>query len=169
MTRALLQTQITQNEECISTKTIPNQSPSAQASILAWHREQQCQSWFHQRSRATGHTHIPTYTRTDCCCSVAKLYPTLCSPMDSSTPGLPVPHHLPEFAQVHVHWIDDAIQPSQPLSPSSAFNVSQHQGLFQWVGCLHQVAKVLEFQLQYRYIHIHIYTHTHTYTCVYYT
>ena len=116
MTRALLLTQITQNEECISTKTIPNQSPSTQASILAWHREQQCQSWFHQRSRPTGHTHIHTYTRTDCCCSLVKLYPTLCSPMDSSTPGLPVPHHLPEFAQVHVHWIDDAIQPLHPLS-----------------------------------------------------
>ena len=61
--------------------------------------------------------------------------------MDCSTPGLPVPHSLPEFAQVHVHWIGDAIQPSHPLLLSSpAFNLSQHQGLFQWIGSLHQVA-----------------------------
>ena len=58
-------------------------------------------------------------------CSVAKWCPTLCDPMDCSTPCLPVPHHLPEFAQTHVHWVGDAIQPSQPLSPSSpAFNLS---------------------------------------------
>ena len=50
------------------------------------------------------------------CCSVAKQCPTLCNPMDWSTPGLPVPHHLPEFAQVHVHWISDAIQPSHPVA-----------------------------------------------------
>ena len=61
--------------------------------------------------------------------------------MDCSTPGLPVPHSLPEFAQVHVHWIGDAIQPSHLLLLSSpAFNLSQHQGLFQWIGSLHQVA-----------------------------
>ena len=70
--------------------------------------------------------------------------------MDCSTPGLPVHHQLPEFTQTHVHRVGDAIQPSHPLSsPSSpAFNFSQHQGLFQWVSSLHQVAKVLEFQLQ---------------------
>ena len=72
------------------------------------------------------------------------------TPMDCSMPGLPVLHHLPELAQTHVHWISDAIQPSHPLlSPSpSAFNLSQHQGLFQWVSSLHQVAKVLAFQFQ---------------------
>ena len=76
-----------------------------------------------------------------CCYSVAKSRLTLCDPMDCSTPGLPVPHSLPEFAQVHVHWIGDAIQPSHPLLLSSpAFNLSQHQGLFQWIGSLHQVA-----------------------------
>ena len=60
-----------------------------------------------------------------------------------------VPHYLPEFADVHVQWINDAIQPSHPLSPSSppAFNLSQHQGLFQWVSCSHQMAKELELQL----------------------
>ena len=58
-------------------------------------------------------------------------------------PAFPVPHHLPGFAQVHVQWIDDAIQPCHPLSPSSPFalNLPQHQGLFQWVSCSHQVAK----------------------------
>ena len=67
------------------------------------------------------------------CCSVAKSCQTLCDPMDSSTPDLPVPHYLPEFAQVHFHLIGDAIQPSHPLSSPSppAFNLSQHQGLFQ--------------------------------------
>ena len=70
-----------------------------------------------------------------CCCSVARSCPTFCDPMDCSTPGLPVPHHLPEFTQVHVHWIGDAIQLSRPLPPPSpfAFNVSRFQGLFQWV------------------------------------
>ena len=72
--------------------------------------------------------------------------------MDCSMPGFPVHHHLPELAQTHVHWINDAIQPSHPLSYPSppAFNPSQHQGLFQWVSSLHQVAKVLELQFQHQ-------------------
>ena len=71
--------------------------------------------------------------------------------MDCSTPGLPVHHQLLEFTQSHVHWVTDAIQPSHSLSSPSlpAFNHSQHQGLFQWVSS-HQVAKVLEFQLQHQ-------------------
>ena len=66
--------------------------------------------------------------------------------MDHSTPGFPVLHHLPEFAQIHV---SDAIQLSDPLSPSSppAFNPSQHQGLFQGVTSLHKVAKVWRFSI----------------------
>ena len=70
--------------------------------------------------------------------------------MKCSMPGFPVLHYLPEFAQTHVHWVSDAIQPSNPLSPPSppAFNLAQHQHLFQWVSSLHQVAKILEFQLQ---------------------
>ena len=82
--------------------------------------------------------------------SVAQSCPTLCDPMDRSTPGLPVHHQLPEFTQTHIHWIGDAIQPSHPLSSPSppAFNLCQHQGLFKWVSSSHQVAKVLEFQLQ---------------------
>ena len=72
----------------------------------------------------------------------------LCDPIDHSTPGFPVHHQLLEFTQTHVYWVGDAIQPSQPLSSSSpAFNLSQHQGLFQWVNSSHEVAKVLEFQL----------------------
>ena len=72
--------------------------------------------------------------------------------MDCSTPGLPVHHQLPEPTQIHVHGVDDAIQSSHPLSSPSppAFNLSQHQGLFQWVSSLHEVAKVLEFQLQHQ-------------------
>ena len=82
--------------------------------------------------------------------SVAQLCPTLCDPMNRSTPSLPVYHQLQEFTWTHVHWIGDAIQPSQPLSSHSppALNLSQHQGLFKWVSSSHQVAKVLEFQLQ---------------------
>ena len=69
--------------------------------------------------------------------------------MNCSTPGLPVHQQFPEFTQTHVHWIGDAIQPSRPLlSQSPAFSLSQHQGLFKWVSSSHQVAKVLEFQLQ---------------------
>ena len=62
-----------------------------------------------------------------------QLCPTLCNPMDSSTPGLSVPHHLLKFAQVHMHSIGDATHPSHPLTPSSpsALSLSQHQGLFQ--------------------------------------
>ena len=78
--------------------------------------------------------------------------PTLCDPMNHSMPGLPVHHHLPEFTQTHVDRISGAIQPSHPLSSPSppAPNPSQHQGLFQWVNSSHQVAKVLEFQLQHQ-------------------
>ena len=79
---------------------------------------------------------------------------TPCNPMDCSTPGFPVLHQLPEPAQTHVHWDSDIIQPSHPPSSPSppAFNLSYYQGLFQWVSFLHQVAKVLEFQLQHRFI-----------------
>jgi len=71
-----------------------------------------------------------------CCCSVTQLCPILCEPMDCSTPGPSVPHYLLKFAQVHIHCIGDAIQISHPLMPSfpSALNLSQHQGLCQWVS-----------------------------------
>ena len=86
-----------------------------------------------------------------CCCSVAQSCLTLCDPMDCSMPGFPILHHLPELAQTHVHWVGDVTQPSHPLSsPSPAFNLSQHQDLFRWVSSSHQVAQVLEFQLQHQ-------------------
>ena len=75
----------------------------------------------------------------------------LCDPMNSNTPGFPTHQQLPELTRTHVHWVSDAIQPSHPLLSSSppAFSLSQHQGLFQWV-ISHQVANVLEFQLQHQ-------------------
>ena len=81
--------------------------------------------------------------------SAAQLCPTLCNPMNRSTPALPVHHYLLEFTQTHVHRVGDAIQPSHPLSSPSppAPNPSQHHSLFQWVNSSHEVAKVLEFQL----------------------
>ena len=87
-----------------------------------------------------------------CCCSVTQSCPTLCNPMDYNMPSFPVLHYFPELAQTHVHWVSDVIQLSHPLSPSfpSAFNLSQHQGLFQWVGSSYQVAKVLELKLQHQ-------------------
>ena len=83
--------------------------------------------------------------------SVTQLTLTLCDPMNHSTPGYLVHHQLPEFTQTHVHWVGDTIQPSHPLSPSPpASNPSQHQSLFQWVNSSHEMAKVLQFQLQHQ-------------------
>ena len=84
--------------------------------------------------------------------SVTQSCPTLCDPMDHSMPGLPVHHQLQEFTQTHAHWVGDAIQQSHPLSSPSppVLNLSQHQVLFQRVSSLHQVAKVLDFQLQHQ-------------------
>ena len=84
--------------------------------------------------------------------SAAQSCPTLCNPMNRSTPGLPVLYQLPEFTQTHIHRVSDAIQPSHPGSPPfpPAPNPSQHQSLFQWVSSSHEVARVLEFQLQHQ-------------------
>ena len=84
--------------------------------------------------------------------SVAQSCLTLCELKDCRMPGFPVYHQLLEFTQIHVHWVGDATQPSHPLSSPfpSTFNLSQHQGLFKWVSFLHQVTKVLEFQLQHQ-------------------
>ena len=84
--------------------------------------------------------------------SVAQSCPALCDPVDCSMPGFPVHHQLLELAQTHAHRVGDAIQPSHPLSSPSppAFNLSQHRGLFQSVSSSHQVARVLEFQLQHQ-------------------
>ena len=92
----------------------------------------------------------PLYILGFFCCSVTKSCPTFCNPRDCSMPDSSVLHYLQEFTLIHVHWVDDAIQPSHPPLPSSpfAFDLSQHQGLFQWVGFSHQVAKALELQLK---------------------
>ena len=83
--------------------------------------------------------------------SVTQSHPSLCDLMDCIMPGFPVLHHLPEHTRTHVHQVSDAIQPSHLLSsPSPAFILSQNQGLFQGVSSLHQVAKVLELQLQHQ-------------------
>ena len=88
----------------------------------------------------------------DRCCIVAKSCPPLCNPMDLQHTMLPCPSLFHRFAQIHVHWVSDAIQPSHSVPPSSplSFNLSQNQGLFWWVVSLHQVAKSLELQLQHR-------------------
>ena len=80
--------------------------------------------------------------------SIAQSCPTLCDAMDCSMQALPVLHHLPKFAQTHVHSVRDAVQPSHPLSPPFAFSLSRPQGLFQSVGFSHQEAKILKLQLQ---------------------
>ena len=85
------------------------------------------------------------------CCSVVQSCPTLWDPMDCSTPGFPVLHYLLEYAQTHVHWVNDAIHPAHPLlSSSHALNLSKYQGHFQWVSSLHQVTKELELHLQHQ-------------------
>ena len=107
--------------------------------LLREKAKQQCsQKWF-----------LKMHIRSDQIRSVSQSCPTLCDPMNRSTPGLPVPHQLPEFTETHVHRVSDAIQPSCPLSSPSppARNPSQHQSLFQWVKSSPEVAKVLEFQL----------------------
>ena len=85
-------------------------------------------------------------------CSAPKSHPTLSDPIDCSMPGSSALHYSPNFVQTHVHRVGDAIQPPHPLSPPSpfAFNLSQNQGLFQRVGSSHQVAKVLELQLEHQ-------------------
>ena len=85
---------------------------------------------------------VMSLSKAYCCCSVAQSCLTLWDTMD-----FPVLHCLPEFVQTHVRWVSDAIQPSHPLSPPSppAFNLPQHQGLFQWVSSSHQVPKYWSF------------------------
>ena len=87
------------------------------------------------------------------CWLIAQSCLTLCSPINYSTPGFPLLHHVPELAEAHVHWVSNTIQPSHPplsLPSLPAFNVSQYHNLFQWVSSSHQMAKVLKFQLQHQ-------------------
>ena len=85
-------------------------------------------------------------------CSGAQWCPPLCDPMNCTMPGFPILHYLLEFAQTHIHWVNDAIQPSHRLPPPFllAFSLSQHQGLFQWVDSSHQMTKLLELQFQHQ-------------------
>ena len=94
----------------------------------------------------------PAYMRESQFSSVTQSCPTLCDPMDCSTPGFSVHRQLLEPTQTHVRHVGDAIQPSHPLLSLSppAFYLSHHQGLFKWVSSSHQVAKILEFQLQHQ-------------------
>ena len=105
-------------------------------------QSQLCQNWVSLKNYHL----LCTYVQFS---SVAQSCPTLCDPMNHSTPGLPVHHQLPEFTQTHVHWIGDAIQPSHPLLSHSppAPNSSQHQGLFQWVNLLMRWPKYWSFSL----------------------
>ena len=86
------------------------------------------------------------------CCSVAQSRTTLRNPVDCSMPGFPVLYYLLEFAQIHIHWVGDSIQQYHPLSTTSptAVNLSLCQGIFQWIGSLHQMAEILELQLQHQ-------------------
>ena len=117
-----------------------SQSCSRRTSLLNWTDPNQ----------VAGRRPNPTILSCPQFSSVAQSCLTLCDPMDCRMPGLPVHHRLLESTQTHVHWVSDGIQPSHPLSPpfSPIFNLSQYQGLFKWVSFSHQVAKILEFQLQ---------------------
>ena len=119
------------------------------AGCSPWVTKSQTQLSTCARTHTHTHTHTHQFSQFS---SFAQLCLILCDPMDCNMPGLPVHHQLLEFTQTHVHWVGDAIQPSHPLSSPSplTFNLSQHQGLFQWVSSSRQVARVLEFQLQYR-------------------
>ena len=109
----------------------------------------------HEATKTQGSPLAPTTYSSGQYSSVAQLCPTLCDPMNDSTPGFPLHHQLSESTQNHVCRVDGAIQPSHPLlSPClPGFNLSQHQGLFQRVSSSYQVAKVLEFQLQHQSFH----------------
>ena len=102
--------------------------------------------WGHKESDTTERLHF-TFSSVQ---FSPQLCPTLCNPMDYSTPGFPVHHQLPEIIQTQDHWVSDVIQPSHPLSSPfpSTFNLSQHWGLFKLISSMHQEAKVLEFQYQ---------------------
>ena len=123
-----------------------SESPVCQLQILGLLNLYNCM----RKCRYT-HTHIYALIKYKyhCFSSVAQSCPTLCDPMNRSTPGLPVHHQLQEFTQTHVHQVGDAIQLSHPLSSPSppAPNPSQHQSFLQWVNSSYEVAKVLEFQL----------------------
>ena len=100
--------------------------------------------------------------------SVAQPCPTLCEPMDCSTPGLPVHHQLPEFTQTHVHWVSDAIQPSHPLlSPSPDFSLSQHQGLFKLVNSSFKYIYIVRWRKRFKCVYKYVYVYSNAYIYVF--
>ena len=129
------------------------QFPGLQSECLWWWHVHQCHShgYCFQSKARRGLTLACRALLS--CCSVTKLCPTLCDAMSCRTPCVPILHCLREFAQTHVHWVSDAIQPSHPVLPSSspALNLSHHHCLFQLVGSFYQVAKVLELQIQHQF------------------
>ena len=124
----------------------PIESHSAFRPLLILWIRPQCFRLYSQGFPAEWEAHLVQFSTGSQSC------PTPCDPMDSSSPGHPVHHQLPESTQTHVHWVSDVIQPPHPPSSPSphALNLSQHQGLFQWVNSSHKVAKVPEFQLQHQ-------------------
>ena len=139
--------------ECVSKTGFPEASSMAcrqlpSLCVLTWPFVCDCASLGLSLSLLSASPLWPYFTFSSVS-SVAQSCPTLRDPMNRSTPGLPVHHQLLEFTQTHVHRVSYAIQPSHPLSSPSppAPNPSQHQSLCQWVNSLHEVAKVLEFQL----------------------
>ena len=133
---------------CVLTQSKPQRSDLVQPAGLTLVRDSVSSASTVQTEYPHLHLSTPTQTvqfsRSVMCYSLR--------PHGLSTPGLPVLHYLPEYAQTHVRWVSDAIQLSHPLSPSSlpGLNFSGHLGLFQWVGSLHQMAQVLRLQLQHQ-------------------
>ena len=126
--------------------------PNLQSDLLKIFQQLCMSTWWPRM--ATSHASILSNTLGCQFSSVAQSHSTLCNPMDCSIPGFPVHHQLPEHAQTHVHpssrWCHPTSHPLPSPSPP-AFNLPQHQGLFQWVSFSHHLAKVLELQLQHQY------------------
>ena len=132
----------------IGTTTMINCGGSAKNLKRKYHTVSQFHLWIFiwrkQKSKRNMHPQMWL-----CCCSVTLSCPPLCDLMDCSIPGFPGRHQLLELAQTHVRWVSDATQPSHPLSSPAtpAFYLSQHQGLFQWVGSSYQMAKLISFRV----------------------
>ena len=120
----------TRNPAAIRLQLFPSVSTEEKRMILAPN------SWDAYERKDSANLNSCIFPYICCCCSVTKSYLTLCDSMRCSMPGFPVLHYLLEFAQTHVHWVDDAIWLTYLLLPSSphAPNLSQYQGLFQWIG-----------------------------------
>ena len=146
----------------IARRNINNLRCADDTTLMAESEEEQRASWWRWKRRVKKLAYNSTFKTLRSwplvpfhgkfCCSLTKSCLTLCSPIDCSTPGFPVFHHLPEFSQTHVYWVSNAIQPSHsllyPFPPT--FSCSQIQGLSQTFGSLDQVTNILELQLQHQ-------------------